>query len=84
MCVYLSLCQLVSELLHLLSQLSDDASVGVLVHHGMIDDALGAVGVAEGRQRLLVVVSCGAHRGNHRRATVATQAVLSDGKHKQK
>src|SRR4029434_2028543 len=42
---------------------------------------LGAVGVAEGGQRLLVVIRRRAHRGDHRRLTVATQTVLGNHTH---
>ena len=36
-------------------QLADELDVGVLVDRGLVDDVLGAVGVAQGAQRLAVV-----------------------------
>ena len=69
--------ELLPELLHLFPQLPDDAGVGVLVHYRVVDDPLGAVGVAQCGQCLLVVVGRWAHRGDHGRLTVATKVVLS-------
>ena len=74
---YLSLRELYSEFLHFLPELSDDACVGVFIDHGVVDDPLGAVCVTQRGQRLLVVISCWAHRGDHTRLTVATQVVLA-------
>lgn len=74
---HLSLRQLHFELLHLLPELPDDASVGVFVHHGVVDDPLGSVGVTQRGQGFLVVVGRGAHRGDHGRLAVAAQVVLS-------
>ena len=73
---YLRGTELRSQRLHLLAQLANDARVGVLVHHGVVDDALGSVGVAQGRQRLLVVVGRGTDRGHHHRLAVAAKIVL--------
>lgn len=73
---HLSLRQLDSELLHLLPELPDDASVGVFVHHGVVHDPLGPVGVAERGQSLLIVVCRRAHCGDHGRLAVAAQVVL--------
>ncbi|RUS88914.1 hypothetical protein EGW08_003353, partial [Elysia chlorotica] len=67
-CLELSL-----EHLHLLAQLADDAGVGVLVDHGVVDDPLGAVSVAQSGKRLLVVVCRGADGGHHDRLAVASQ-----------
>lgn len=46
---------LAAQLLDLLAQLADEPHVGVLVDGGLVDDVLGAVGVAQRRQRLAVV-----------------------------
>lgn len=72
----LRLGQLLTERLNLLAQLADDAGVGVLVDDGVVDDALGAVGVAQGGQRLLVVVCRWADGGHHHRLAVPAQVVL--------
>lgn len=74
--LYLSLGELLPELLHLLAELADDAGVGVLVDHGVVDDVLGPVRVAQRRQRLVVVVGRRAHRGHHGCLAVAPEAVL--------
>lgn len=74
--LYLGLGELLPQLLHLLAELADDAGVGVLVDHGVVDDVLGPVRVAQRRQRLVVVVGRRAHRGHHGRLAVAPEAVL--------
>lgn len=74
---HLSLRKLHFELLHLLPELPDDASVGVFVHHGVVDDPLGSVGVTQRGQGFLVIISRGAHRSDHGRLAVAAQVVLS-------
>lgn len=75
-CSHLGLRELDFELLHLLPELSDDASVGVFVHHGVVDDPLGPVRVAQRGQSLLIVISRWAYRGYHGSLAVATQIVL--------
>ena len=78
---YLCRGQLLAEHLHLVAQVPDDPGVGVLVDDGVVDDALGAVGVAQRGQRLLVVVGGGADGGHHHRLAVAAQVVLKHVQH---
>ena len=58
------------------SQLPDDPGVGILVDDGVVLDALGPVGVAQGGQGLLVVVGGRGHRGDHHSLAVASKIVL--------
>ena len=73
---HLGLRELNFELLHLFPELSDDASVGVFVHHGVVDDSLGSVGIAQRGQSLLVVIGRWTHCGNHGGLAVAAKVVL--------
>ena len=66
------------EALEFGAQLADDACARVLVDDGVADDALGAVGVAQRRERLLVVVRRRRHRRHHHRPAVAAQIVLKN------
>lgn len=70
--MYLCLCELIPELLHLLPQLSDDPSIGILVHDSMVDDALGAVSIAQRRQGLVIVIGGRTHCGYHGGPTVTS------------
>lgn len=72
----LGLGELLPQLLHFLPELPDDSGVGVFVDDGVVDDALGSVGVTQGGQRLVVVVGGGADGGDHGGAAVSSQAVL--------
>lgn len=78
---HLCLRELHFELLHLFPQLSDDASVGVFIHHSMVDDSLGPVSIAQRGQRLLVVIGSWAHCGYHGCLAVATKVVLKGSKY---
>lgn len=73
---YLSLGQLLSQFLHFLPQLPDDFCVGILVHHGMVDDPFGSICVSQGGEGLFVIVCCWADGGDHRGLAVAPQIVL--------
>lgn len=77
----LGLRQLLLQFLHFLPELSDDPGVGVFVDDGVVDDALGPVGVTQGGQRLVVVVRRGADGGDHGGAAVPPEAVLRREKH---
>lgn len=74
---HLGLRELNLELLHLLPELSDDPSVGVLIHHGVVDDSLGSVGITERGQSFFIVISCWTHCGYHGRLAVAAEIVLN-------
>lgn len=78
--LYLCFCELFSQLLHLLTELPNNASIGVFVHHGMVDDVLGPVCVPESRKGLVVVVCCRAYCCYHGSLAVATKAVLESGR----
>ena len=76
---HLCLSELHSQFLYFLSELPDDTSVGVFIHHSMVDDALSSVCVTQRGQRLLIVVCWRTHGCNHRCAAVAPQTVLDTG-----
>ncbi len=46
---HLCLSQLYSQFLYFLSELPDDASVGVLINNSMVNNVLGSVGIAQRR-----------------------------------
>ena len=68
--------ELGSERLDFISQFPDDPRVGVFIHNCVVDDAFGAVGVAQCGQRLLVVVGSRRHCSDHDRLAVPSQVVL--------
>mmetsp|Transcript_27415 Transcript_27415/g.78766 ORF Transcript_27415/g.78766 Transcript_27415/m.78766 type:complete len:517 (-) Transcript_27415:561-2111(-) len=68
--------QLHAEAGDLVLELADHRVLGVLVDLGLVLDALGAVGVAQRRERLVVVVVRGAEVCHHDRLRVAAQGVL--------
>lgn len=74
---HLGLRELNLELLHLFSELSDDPSVGVFIHHGVVDNSLGSVGVTERGQSFFIVISCWTHCGYHGCLAVAAKVVLN-------
>lgn len=45
---YLSLGQLLTELLHLFSEISDDPRIRILVHHSVVDNVLGSICIPQG------------------------------------
>lgn len=64
------------EAVNFLLELPDELLVGVFVHHRLVLDLLGAVGVAQRGHRLVVVHAGRGHSSNHDGLGVATQRVL--------
>lgn len=64
------------ELLYLLPELPDELDVGVLVDGRLVDDVLGAIGVAQGGQGLAVIAVGRADGRDHDGTRVAAQRVL--------
>ena len=67
--------QPVSQVLDLVLQLSDQLVLGVVlyVHHGLVVDGLGGVGVLQGAESLLEVGVRGRDVGDHHGASVTSQ-----------
>ena len=70
--------QSVPEILDFVLQLPDQLVLRVVlhVHHGLVVDGLGGVGVLQGAQSLLEVRIRGRDAGDHHRPGVAAQRVL--------
>lgn len=75
---YLSLCELLSEFLHFLPELAGDPGIGVLIDHGMVNNALGPICVAQRGQCLVVVIGGRTHSCYHGCTTVSSQAILKN------
>ena len=59
-------------------EVAEEGVLGVLVNVRLVADVLGAAGVAQRRQRLLVVVRRRTHVGHHHRPRVAAQRVCKN------
>ena len=66
------------EQVDLLLELTQHGVLGILVDGRLVLDRLGAVGVAQRAQRLLVVVAGGRQGGDHQRLRVAAERVLEE------
>ena len=68
----------VPEILDFVLQLPDQLVLRVVfhVHHGLVVDGLGGVGVLQGAERLLEVCVGGRDAGDHHRPGVTSQRVL--------
>ena len=75
--------QSMPEILDLVLQLPDQLVLGVVlhVHHGLVVDGLGGVGVLQGAESLLEVGIRGRDAGDHHSPGVATQRVLKIFRH---